>query len=112
MSVKLWTILGGVATAVLMALGLFFQKLNGTRGGNVWITPYLALATLAYFPTFIIGNKVFAIGGRMSLYVPVTAASYLISMVVGRMYFAEPVSPLRWVGGVVIILGVTLVASG
>jgi drug/metabolite transporter (DMT)-like permease len=102
----------GLCTAALMAAGTFFQKLNGVRGGNVFVSGWLALSVICFLPTFPIANKVFLMGGRMSLFVPATAATYVFSMLVGRFYFGEEVSLNRWLGCALIMLGVGAIARG
>ena len=106
--VALW----GLVTAALTAAGIFFQKLNGVRSGHPLWSGWLILAVICFFPTFIIANKIFLLGGRMSLFVPVTAANYVFSMVISRYYFGEEVSPLRWFGCTLIVAGVTAIARG
>jgi uncharacterized membrane protein len=51
-------------------------------------------------------------GGRMSLFVPLTAANYVFSMLFSRYYFGEEVSYGRWFGCLLIIAGVTAIARG
>jgi drug/metabolite transporter (DMT)-like permease len=105
-------VLFGLCTALLTAAGQFFQKLNGVRVGNAFLSGWLLLAVICFFPTFVITNKTFLMGGRMSVFVPVTAASYLFSMLIGRFYFGEEVSYNRWVGCALIAVGVGVVARG
>jgi uncharacterized membrane protein len=101
-----------LAVAALTAAGTFFQKLNGVRVGNAFVSGWLFLATACFFPTFLITNKVFLMGGRMSVYVPLTAATYVLSMLAGRFYFGEQVSWEKWLGCVLIIAGVGTIARG
>jgi uncharacterized membrane protein len=108
------------ATVVLLALlsaactvaGIFFQNLNGVRGGNAFVSGWLLLAVICFFPTFIIANKVFVMGGRMSIFVPVTASMYVLSMLIGRFYFGETVSWGSWIGCALIVAGVAAIATG
>jgi drug/metabolite transporter (DMT)-like permease len=102
----------GLGTAALTATGIFFQKLNAVRMGNPLLSGWLLLAILAFFPTFIIANKVFLMGGRMSLFVPATAATYVLSIVAGHFYFREQVSLAMWLGCALIVAGVVVVAQG
>jgi hypothetical protein len=102
----------GLLTAALTAAGVFFQKLNGVRAGNAYVSPWLALAVACFFPTFIIGNKVFLMGGKMSLYILATSATYVFSIAIGRMCFGEGVSIGRWVGCGLIVIGVAVTARG
>ncbi|MGA7119699.1 MAG: hypothetical protein WBY94_06355 [Polyangiaceae bacterium] len=105
-------ILLGLSTAALTAAGTFFQKVNGVRVGNAFLSGWLLLAVICFFPTFVITNKVFLAGGKMSLFVPATAAAYVFSMLVGRFYFGEEVSYNRWFGCALIVAGVGIVARG
>jgi uncharacterized membrane protein len=102
-------VLLALLTATLTATGTLFQKLNGMRAGNVWLSGWLILATMCFFPTFVITNKVFAMGGRISLFVPVTATSYVLSMMLGRFYFGEPVAWDKWFGCALIVAGVGVI---
>jgi len=95
-----------------MAAGTFFQKVNGVRAGNPFVSGWLVLATICFLPTFLIANKVFLMGGRLSLFVPATAANYVFSMLIGRFYFGEDVSLVRWLGCGLIMLGVGAIARG
>jgi drug/metabolite transporter (DMT)-like permease len=105
-------ILMALLTATLTAAGLFFQKLNGVRGGNPFVSGWLALAVLCFFPTFLLASKAFSMGGRMSLFVPVTAATYILTMLAGRLYFHEEVSWVPWAGCALIVAGVGAIARG
>jgi uncharacterized membrane protein len=102
----------GLCSAALTAAGTFFQKLNGVRVGNPFLSGWLLLAATCFFPTFVITNKVFLAGGKMSLFVPATAAAYVFSMLVGRYCFGEDVSYSRWFGCALIVVGVGVVARG
>jgi drug/metabolite transporter (DMT)-like permease len=101
-----------LSVATLTSAGNFFQKLNGVREGNVFLSLWLILATACFLPTFVITNAVFLMGGRMSLFVPLTATAYVISMLLGRFYFGEVVSWGRWLGFALILAGVGAIARG
>jgi uncharacterized membrane protein len=105
-------VLLALTVAGLTAGGTFFQKLNGVRVGNVFLSGWLVLATFCFFPTFVITNKVFLMGGKMSVFVPLTAATYVLSMLAGRFYFRETVSWDKWFGCALIIAGVGAIARG
>lgn len=107
-----FVVLLALCSAVLTAAGIFFQKINATREGGVLISGWLALSVICFFPTFVIANKVFLMGGKMSLFVPVTATTYSLSMLVGRFYFSETVSYGRWIGCALILAGVAAVTRG
>jgi len=105
-------VLLALAVAALTAAGTFFQKLNGVRVGNAFLSGWLLLATLCFFPTFVITNKAFLMGGKLSVFVPLTAATYVFTMLVGRFYFREAVSWDKWLGCALIIAGVAAIARG
>ena len=105
-------ILLALTTAAFTTAGTFFQKLNGVRGANSFMSGWLILATICFFPTFVIANKVYLMGGKLSLFVPVTAMSYVLSMLTGRFYFGESVPTSRWLGCAIIVAGVATVARG
>jgi drug/metabolite transporter (DMT)-like permease len=104
-------VLLGLTSAALTTAGIFFQKLNGVRMGNAFVSIWLLLAIVCFFPTFVIANKVFLMGGRMSLFVPATAAMYVLTMLIGRFYFGEAVSSARWLGCALIVAGVTAIGA-
>jgi drug/metabolite transporter (DMT)-like permease len=101
-----------LSTAALTAAGNFFQKVNGVRVGNPFLSGWLVLAAVCFFPTFVMTNKAFLMGGRMSLFVPITAVAYVFSMGLGRFYFGEEVSTNRWLGCALIVAGVSVIARG
>lgn len=45
----------------------------------------------------------------LSYVLPVTSVGYLIPVVLGRFLLDEPVSPARWLGGLLIVAGAALV---
>jgi drug/metabolite transporter (DMT)-like permease len=102
-------VLLGFCVAALTAAGNFFQKLNGVRGGGVVVSVWLVLATACFFPTFVIANKVFLTGGKLSLFVPATATTYVLSVIVGRVCFDEPVAWDKWLGCLLILAGVATI---
>jgi uncharacterized membrane protein len=105
-------ILLALCTATLTAAGTFFQKLNGVSVSNPLLSGWLVLAAICFFPTFVITNKVFLMGGRLSLFVPLTATTYVLSMLAGRFYFGEAVSWSRWFGCLLILAGIGAIARG
>jgi drug/metabolite transporter (DMT)-like permease len=104
------TVALALLSASLTSLGIFFQKINGERGGNAFISGWLALSIISFYPTFLIANRVFLLGGRMSLFVPATASAYVASMLLGRFYFGETVSWGKWFGCSLILVGVWAIA--
>ncbi len=46
----------------------------------------------------------------LSFVLPATASGYILNVFLAHRYLAEPVSASRWMGSVVIVLGIALVA--
>jgi drug/metabolite transporter (DMT)-like permease len=49
--------------------------------------------------------------GDLSLVLPVTALSYPLGAALGKFYLAEDVSPTRWLGVVIITVGVLVILA-
>lgn len=48
----------------------------------------------------------------LSFVLPLTALSYLFGALLAKMYLGEAVTPIRWIGALVITLGVVIVGLG
>jgi drug/metabolite transporter (DMT)-like permease len=110
-AVQAKVVLLALANAGLMTAGIFFQKLNGARGGNVFVSRWLVLSVICYLPTFFLGNLAFAIGGKMSVFIPVSAVMYVLVIAVGRWAFGEPIALVQVGGCLLVLVGVALIAS-
>jgi drug/metabolite transporter (DMT)-like permease len=100
----------GLLNAVLMTGGTFFQKLNSVRAGNPVWSGWLVAACICFFPTFWIANFTYAIGGRVSVFVPMSAAMYVLVTIIGRLAFGESVGSSQVFGCLLIVAGVALIA--
>lgn len=78
---------------------------RATRVMWTWIG--LGLMTLAFFSLL----EVLSIE-NVSFVVPVTALSYAVGTLGGRLFLREKVSPARWAGVLLVCLGVALVIVG
>ena len=78
---------------------------RATRVMWTWIG--LGLMTLAFFSLL----EVLSIE-NVSFVVPVTALSYVVGTLGGRLFLREKVSPARWAGVLLVCLGVALVIVG
>lgn len=74
---------------------------------EVWTWVGLGLMTLAFFALL----EVLSIE-NVSFVVPVTALSYAVGTLGGRIFLHERVSPMRWAGVLLVCLGVALVVVG
>jgi drug/metabolite transporter (DMT)-like permease len=73
----------------------------------VWTWVGLGLMTLAFFALL----AVLAVE-NVSFVVPVTALSYAVGALGGRVFLHERVTPTRWAGVLLVCVGVTLVLLG
>src|SRR5260370_40800813 len=73
----------------------------------VWTWVGLGLMTLAFFALL----AVLAVE-NVSFAVPVTALSYAVGALGGRVFLHERVTPTRWAGVLLVCFGVTLVLVG
>ena len=112
MSVDQKVVLLALFNALLITAGTGFQKLNGIRGGNAYFNPLLLVAFLCFAPTFFVANVAYNLGGRTSLFVPVSAVNFVLIALLGRLYFNEPISLQQTFGVALIVGGVGLVATG
>ena len=48
----------------------------------------------------------------LSFVLPITALSYLLGAILARLYLHEHVTPVRWIGAIVITIGVIIVGLG
>jgi drug/metabolite transporter (DMT)-like permease len=79
--------------------------LRASRVGWMWVG--VGLMTLAFFSllgAFTLYN--------VSFVVPVTALSYLAGACGGMLFLGERVTPQRWLGVLLVVIGVTLVVLG
>jgi uncharacterized membrane protein len=80
--------------------------------------PYLQ-AMLDPFAALGIAMLIFSLFARMALFsvaelsfvLPVTAIGYVLATLLGKYFLAEPVSPERWLGTMLIFAGAALVGS-
>ncbi len=76
--------------------------LAGLRVKWIWIG--VAMMTVAFFSLLLLLSY-----ESVSFVVPVTAISYLAGAIGGIFFLGETVSPQRWLGILLVCIGVTLV---
>jgi drug/metabolite transporter (DMT)-like permease len=84
---------------------LFAVVLRAFQFGWMWVG--FLMMTLAYFA--LLGMLARA---NLSFVIPVTALSYVVGAVGGRWFLGEEVAHQRWIGILLVCLGVTLVFLG
>ena len=71
---------------------------------------WLVASAACLLPTFFIGSLAFSIGGKLSLFFPVTAIGYLFTQLVAQIAFRERTDAVSWLGVCLIVAGVVISA--
>jgi len=112
-------ILLGLATAALMSVGQMLFKKAATVSAfvdqsNIFLKYFTNLWFLVALAVFGIATLVwvFALSkGELSILYPVTSVAYVIVPVLSVFVYGEKLTPIGIVGILVILAGITLVAS-
>jgi drug/metabolite transporter (DMT)-like permease len=75
------------------------------------LDPFVALGIVALILALLTRMALFSLAD-LSFVLPVTAVGYIIATLLGKIFLHETVSPQRWAGTVLIVLGAVLVGSG
>ncbi|WP_036605332.1 EamA family transporter [Paenibacillus assamensis] len=103
------------ANIILLVTGQILFKLGIEKaGGLVWnkiITSWYVIGGLSLYGIATI--LWFVVLSRLPLSVayPLQSISYILGIAAAFFIFSEPVSPTKWVGAVVILIGVYLIAK-
>jgi drug/metabolite transporter (DMT)-like permease len=81
------------------------QSLAGLRSAWIWIGLCLLLI---HITLYMLALK----GADLSFALPLTAASYPLAALMARFYLREEVGTTRWIGTLLITVGVAIVALG
>ena len=92
-----------VAAASFDHSSWFSTPLHAAVNPSVWLGTAILLA-------FFLLNSALLSWADLSFVLPATSVAYVINVAMGHYVLHESVSPLRWVGSVVICLGVVLVS--
>lgn len=110
-------LLATLAVSVGEALLSRGMKASGHTGGGWWaqtlsvLNVYVICGTLlmmTYFGLYMLALK----WADFSFVLPLTAVSYLLGALLAKFYLHETVSPTRWIGTLVIVVGVIIVGLG
>jgi uncharacterized membrane protein len=74
-------------------------------------TPWVGLG-VALLITWLLSRMMFLSFADLSYMLPLTSLSYVLSAVLGRFLLDEQITPHRWAGTALIMLGTLLVGSG
>ncbi|MFC4769329.1 EamA family transporter [Effusibacillus consociatus] len=99
-----------VAGQVFFKIGL--DRIGGVSVSNLWkaaLQPYVILGLFLYVAAT---GLWFIVLSRMSLSVayPLQSLAYVLGVLIAWSLFGEMVPPIRWIGVLVILVGVALVA--
>jgi drug/metabolite transporter (DMT)-like permease len=103
-------VLLALLNGALVSGGGALQRLNGERHGHPVWSVWILLAMLLMGPSFLVSNWAYSIGGKMSLFVPVTAVTYVFSLILAKVAFKETVDWLQWVGCGFVVVGIAISA--
>lgn len=105
------------------AIGQFLLKSGMDKVGRVTIeslsNPVGLITSVAKTPVVIIGLLMYMVGAALWLIVlsrenlsfayPLIGSTYILVVLISRFLLNETVSPIRWVGALIISLGVVLI---
>lgn len=77
---------------------------RGMESPLVWIGILLLLVFLGLFLSVLSRED-------LSFVLPVLSVGYILNVAFARVFLHEPVSPVRWAGTVIIVLGVVMVSA-
>ena len=74
-------------------------------------TPWVSLG-IALLILWLASRMMFLSFADLSYMLPLTSLGYVLSTVLGRFFLSEQITPQRWAGTVLIMIGTALVGSG
>jgi len=109
------TKLGAIGLAILCAVfvstATVFQKFAGERLPAIITNWPILVAILFYFLGLLFLIKAFKHNDVTAIY-PIVATSYILSTFYAMIIFGELISPLRWIGVILVFIGVTMIGVG
>jgi drug/metabolite transporter (DMT)-like permease len=96
---------------VFTAIGQLFYKL----GANLLPAIFTNWQLFAGFASYGLGLALFLLalrGGEVSVLYPIISTSYIWTNILAVVFLAESISPLRWAGSFVIMIGISLIGIG
>jgi drug/metabolite transporter (DMT)-like permease len=111
MSVKVFGLI--VLNALFLVAGQIFWKLGISAGESGWWRLLLSPLVWLGFGCFGLATAIwFYVLARVPLSqaLPVQSIGYIFGVAAGMLFFQETVSAVRWVGAVLILAGICLVA--
>lgn len=106
-----------VLNVILLVTGQVLFKLGLDRIGiltlhnalSVFFSPFIWIGLILYVVATLLWFAVLS-RAQLSVVYPLQSLSYILGLISSIVILHETVSPLRWIGTVVILLGVVLVS--
>ena len=100
-----------ILCAVFVSTATVFQKFAGERLPAIITNWPILVAILFYFLGLLFLIKAFKHNDVTAIY-PIVATSYILSTLYAMIIFGESISPLRWIGVLLVFIGVTMIGVG
>ena len=100
--------------ALFSAAGQIFYKFASNTIVDVWsfiLNPFVILGVLSYGTGFIFMLKAL-LHGEVTVIYPIMAINFIIVALLSPIFFNDSMSIMKWIGIIIIILGVYFVAKG
>ncbi|MAG50333.1 hypothetical protein CL621_01670 [archaeon] len=105
-----WAIVATLFAAFLAALGAFFLKKSSFSKLNIRI--FLNKFTIIAITFYGLSSVIFIIalkGGELSALYPIGATSYIWANILSIFFLKEKMNLYKWLGVIIIIIGITFV---
>lgn len=94
------------------ALGQYFYKKGGLRGGPLWENWQIGLGILSFCVVMVLFIFSYKLGGRISAVYPAYAATFIWGALIGRYFDGEPLNATILLGIGLILAGVAIIGMG
>ena len=111
METKGWAIGLMFLCTIFTAVGQLFYKLGANNLPEIWTNWQLFIGFFSYglgLLLFLLAMR----GGEVSVLNPIIATSYIWTNILAMLYLGEIISPLKWLGSLGIMVGISLIGLG
>ena len=98
-------------TTILITVAQYFLKTGVSTFPEVLLNIPLIIGVLIYAVGSVFMILAFK-GGEVSVLYPVIATSYIWVALISLVYLNESITPLRWIGIAIVIVGITAIGFG
>lgn len=82
----------------------------GLKHDHTVFTPYVLIGVTLLI-VWLLTRMTLLSWADLSYVLPVTSIGYVLNTVIGKYFFEETITPLRWVGTLLIVAGIALVGT-